>query len=100
MQQADLTKNVTEATVKIGQQRDKHGTLHIKRFPESSTKFHTSRVAGYKSAYEREREARQDRIMQLTLTIDRLQRGSHQPGIQLQIRRCKQELNFLKQQEK
>jgi len=37
MQQADLTKNVTEATVKIGQQRDKHGTLHIKRFPESST---------------------------------------------------------------
>jgi KaiC/GvpD/RAD55 family RecA-like ATPase len=37
MQQGELLKNVTEATVKISQQKEKHGSLHIKRMPESST---------------------------------------------------------------
>lgn len=37
MPQIDLLKNITEATVKIKQQQEKHGHLHIKRFPESST---------------------------------------------------------------
>jgi len=37
MYQMELMKNITEATVKINQQKEHHGALHIKRMPESST---------------------------------------------------------------
>ena len=50
MQQLDLTKNITEATVKINQQKEQHGALHIKRMPESST--NANHIRAYLKEFE------------------------------------------------
>lgn len=50
MQQLDLTKHITEATVKINQQKEQHGALHIKRMPESST--NANHIRAYLKEFE------------------------------------------------
>lgn len=50
IQQIDLLKNITEATVKIKQQQEKHGTLHVKRMPESTT--NANHIRAYLKEFE------------------------------------------------
>jgi archaellum biogenesis ATPase FlaH len=50
MQQMELMKNITQATIKINQQKEYHGTLHIKRMPESST--NANHIRAYLKEFE------------------------------------------------
>lgn len=50
LQQMDLLKNITEATVKILKQKEHHGALHIKRMPESST--NANHIRAYLKEFE------------------------------------------------
>jgi archaellum biogenesis ATPase FlaH len=50
LQQMELMKNITEATIKINQQKDHHGSLHIKRMPESST--NANHIRAYLKEFE------------------------------------------------
>ena len=50
IQQTDLDKNITEASVKIIQQREKHGKMFIKRMPESST--NANHIRAYLKEFE------------------------------------------------
>jgi len=50
IQQIDLLRNITEATVKIKQQQENFGALHIKRMPESST--NANHIRAYLKEFE------------------------------------------------
>ena len=50
IQQMDILKNITQTTVKIKQQQDKHGAMHIKRMPESST--NANHIRAYLKEFE------------------------------------------------
>lgn len=50
IQQIDLLNNITEAAVKIKNQQDKHGAMHIKRMPESST--NANHIRAYLKEFE------------------------------------------------
>lgn len=50
LQQMELMRNITEATVKINQQKEEHGALHIKRMPESST--NANHIRAYLKEFE------------------------------------------------
>lgn len=50
VQQLDILKNITEVTVKIKQQQERHGALHIKRMPESST--NANHIRAYLKEFE------------------------------------------------
>lgn len=50
MNQTDLIKNITEAVIKINSKKDEHGSLHIKRMPESST--HANHIRAYLKEFE------------------------------------------------
>lgn len=48
--QIDLLKNITEASIKIKQQRENFGSIHIKRMPESST--NANHIRAYLKEFE------------------------------------------------
>ena len=50
MQQMELMKNITQATIKINQQKENHGALHIKRMPESTT--NANHIRAYLKEFE------------------------------------------------
>jgi archaellum biogenesis ATPase FlaH len=50
IKQTEILKNITETTVKIKQQQDSHGSLFIKRMPESST--NANHIRAYLKEFE------------------------------------------------
>jgi archaellum biogenesis ATPase FlaH len=50
LNQMELLRNITQATVKINQQKENHGALHIKRMPESST--NANHIRAYLKEFE------------------------------------------------
>ena len=50
VQQTDILQNITDVSVKVNLQKEKHGTLHIKRMTESST--NANHIRAYLKEFE------------------------------------------------